>query len=353
MQVGFSDSQLELRAAVREVLAKECPPALVRQSLDDPEAWRPLWRTFVDLGWTALAHYDDELGVVELIAVMEELGSAAAPAPLLSSAGLAAGALRAAGPEARDWQDELAGGAVGALGVGRARDFAPTLHVNGGRVRGTVHGVADARRADLFVLAATTDDGDHVLAITRPGDSMEITSAESVDASRPVGHVVIDAEPEAVLPITWPQALSLPLTAAAAELVGLATRVLDIAVAHATAREQFERVIGSFQGVKHRLADCYVATERARSLTYAAAMRVADPDADPAETWRTAALAKAAANDAAVEGSRAGIQVHGALGMTWEHDLHLYLRRAWQSAMLLGDSPALYRAAASSFAGVG
>jgi alkylation response protein AidB-like acyl-CoA dehydrogenase len=146
-------------------------------------------------------------------------------------------------------------------------------------------------------------------------------------------------------------ALAVPLTAAAAELVGLAARILDTAVTYARTREQFDRVIGSFQGVKHRLADCYVALERARSLTYGAAMSCADADADPDERWRAAALAKAAATDAAVEAARAGVQVHGAVGMTWEHDMHLYLRHAWRLQPLLGDSAALYRAAAASLVG--
>jgi alkylation response protein AidB-like acyl-CoA dehydrogenase len=160
-----------------------------------------------------------------------------------------------------------------------------------------------------------------------------------------------DVTTEVVLPVSMPAALAVPLTATAAELVGLATRVLDIAVTHAGTREQFDRVIGSFQGIKHRLADCYVSIERARGLTYAAAMLVADPDGDAAEAWRAAALAKAAAGDAASETTRAGVQVLGALGMTWEHDMHLYLRRAWQLSPLLGDSPTLYRGVASSLVG--
>jgi alkylation response protein AidB-like acyl-CoA dehydrogenase len=310
VDVGFSDSQLELRTAVRAVLSKECPPALVRACLDDHNAWRPLWQRTVELGWTGLALLDDDagMGVIELIAVLEELGAAAAPIPLLSSAGLAAGALRAAGPDARHWQEELVEGAIGALAVD------------------TVSGVADAHRADLFVVIA--------------GDELRILRG-------------LDGDPEAVLPVSRSDALAVPLTAAAADLVGLATRVLDVAVTHAGTREQFDRVIGSFQGVKHRLADCYVAIERARSLTYGAAMLCTDADAVPDERWRAAALAKAAASDAAVETARAGVQVHGALGMTWEHDMHLYLRRAWQLAPVLGDSTTLYRAAAASLVGSG
>src|SRR5438067_4794420 len=307
--MGFSESQLELRAAVRDVLGKECPPSLVRTCLDDPGAWRPLWQRAVDLGWTGLALLDDDagMGVIELVAVLEELGAAAAPIPLLSSAGLAAGALRAAGPAAAQWQQELAEGAIGALSL----DAIP--------------GVLDSGRADLFVILT--------------GNELSIARA------------AIDADVEAVLAVSPPAALAVPLTATAADLVGLAARVLDNTVTHANTREQFDRVIGSFQGVKHRLADCYVAIERARSLTYGAAMLVTDPVADAEETWRAAALAKAAASEAAVETARAGVHVHGALGMTWEHDVHLYLRRAWQLEPVLGDSAALYRAAAASLAG--
>lgn len=310
MDVGFNDSQLELRAAVRDVLAKESPPALARVCLDDPDAWRPLWRTVVDLGWTGLALLDDEngSGVIELVVVLEEVGAAVAPVPLLSSAGLAAGVLRAAGPGAARWLQELAAGAVAALAVD------------------TVPGSLDAERADVLVEIA--------------GEEVSICRAGPADAA-----------PEAVLAVQMPSALAIPLTACAAELVGLATKVLDIAVAHAGSREQFGRAIGSFQGIKHRLADCYVAIERARSLTYGAAMLVTDPEARSEDAWRTAALAKAAAGDAAVETARAGVQVHGALGMTWEHDMHLYLRRAWQLAPVLGDSAALYRAAAASLVG--
>jgi alkylation response protein AidB-like acyl-CoA dehydrogenase len=308
VDVGFSDSQLELRAAVRDVLAKECSPALVRSCLDDPDAWRPLWRTVVDLGWTGLAMLDEDagMGVIELVAVLEELGAAAAPVPLLSSAGLAAGALHAAGPAAAQWQQELADGAIGALAVD------------------TTPGVLDGERADLLVVITGTE-----LSVARPGGTTS----------------------EVALPVQVPAALAIPLTTMAAELVGLATKVLDVAVTHANTREQFDRVIGSFQGVKHRLADCYVAIERARSLTYGAAMLITDPDANREEAWRVAALAKAAASDAAVDAARAGVQVHGALGMTWEHDMHLYLRHAWQLARVLGDSATLYRAAAKSLVG--
>jgi alkylation response protein AidB-like acyl-CoA dehydrogenase len=350
MNVGFTDSQLELRSSVREVLARECSPAVVRAALDDPERWRPLWKTATDLGWPALAMLDDEagMGVVELVAVLEECGEAAAPLPLLSSAGLVGGVLRAAGASAGDLVGELAEGAIGALGataVG-SRQVGAALTYDGTRLRGTTGPVADVAIADVLVLLATDSGGGTVAAVVRPGEGVHLHPHVPLDPTRSLAGVEVDVVPERVLPIELAEAMAVPLTAAAAELAGVTTRLLDLAVTHAIGREQFGRPIGSFQGIKHRLADSYVLLERARSLTYAAAMLVSDPDAPAVDRWRAALLAKAAAGEAATETARAAVQVHGAMAMTWEHDVHLYLRRAWQSAALLGESNALYAAAA-------
>lgn len=356
MDVSFSASQLELRMSVRDVLRQECPPRVLRQCIGDPDHWRSLWCTVTELGWPALARLDGAgLGVVELVAVLEECGAAAVPVPLLSTAGLAAGVLRAAGAAGAEYQEQLAEGAVGALGIGEAplRRLVPSLGLVGGRLRGTAGPVPDAARADLLVLLCTTADGSAAAAVVRPGDGVVLQPEESVDATWPLGRLLVDVVPEAVLPLSLHDALALPLTAAAAELVGVASRLLELSVAHALVREQFGRPIGSFQGIKHRLADCYVGVERARSLTYAATMQVDDADAAEAGRWRAALLAKAAASEAAVACARAAVQVHGAMAMTWEHDVHLYLRRAWQSAALHGESRSLYGAAAGLLVGTG
>jgi alkylation response protein AidB-like acyl-CoA dehydrogenase len=348
VDVGFSDSQLELRAAVRDVLAQECPPRLLREVTADPERWQALWKTVVDLGWPALALHDPGLGVIELVAVLEECGAAAAPVPLLSSAGLAAGVLRAAGPDGRAVQEELAAGAVGALGVGATGDRRPVAALRmADRLTGATGPVADGTRAELLVLLANDGDGQALAAVVRPGAGVALHPHEVVDGTRPLADVEVDVVPELVLPVSVPDALSLPLTAAAAELVGVTSRLLELSVQHAVGREQFGQPIGAFQGIKHRLADGYVALERARSLVYAAVMQVDDPDAAVTARWRAALLAKAAASEAAIEAARTAVQVHGAMGMTREHDVHLYLRRAWQSAALLGESRALYADAAT------
>lgn len=357
MDVGLSAEQLSLRDTVRGILRAECPPDAARQAFEDtgtdPERWRALWKTVVDLGWTELAAPDtDDYGPVELAVVLEECGAAIAPIPLLSSVGLAAGALRAAGLDSV--LADIAGGAVATLAVhsrGSRLPGAP-MTLRQGRLRGRAVAVPNLTRAELIVTLAHTDDGaeDTVVAVARCGDGVTVVPGESTDPAQPVADVEIDAEPLASAPVRLEAALTAPLVAVAADLVGLASGALGRSVEHAKSRRQFGSPIGAFQGIKHALADNYVGLERARSLTYAAAARLSEPDAAD-DAWTAAAMAKAAAGEAAVNCARTAVQVHGALGQTWEHDVHLYVRHAWQGAALLGDSRALYHEVGRRFAG--
>ncbi|SOJ56353.1 Acyl-CoA dehydrogenase FadE27 [Mycobacterium simulans] len=347
MDVGLTSEQLVLRDTVRDILRAECPPDVARQALTDPERWRTLWKTVVDLGWTELAAAgaDSDYGPLELAVVLEECGAALAPIPLLSSVGLAAGVLRACGPDFDGILADIAAGMVATLAVqcpGQRLPGAP-MTMQGGRLHGRALAVPNLTRAELIVTLATSDDG-LVATVARTGDGVAIQPGESTDPAQPVADVEIDTEPVATAALESVEAaLTAPLIAAAADLVGVASAALHRSVEHAKTRHQFGRPIGAFQGIKHALADNYVSVERARSLTYAAAR----PDAD----WTAAALAKAAAGDAAVSCARTAVQVHGALAQTWEHDAHLYIRRAWQGAALLGDSRALYHAVGARFAG--
>jgi alkylation response protein AidB-like acyl-CoA dehydrogenase len=342
MDVGLTSDQLSLRDTVRDILRTECPPDAARQALTDPERWRALWKTVVDLGWTELAAPgESDYGPVELTVVLEECGAALAPIPLLSSVGLAAGVLRASGLDKA--LTDIAGGAVATLAVHAkgSRLPGPPMTLRDGRVRGRAVAVPHASRAELIVTLAKSIDG-YVAAVVRVGDGVTITAVESTDPAQPMADIEIDAEPLASAPVDLDAALTAPMVAVAADLVGVAGAALARSVDYAKTRRQFGTPIGAFQGIKHALADNYVAVERARSLTYAAAARLADPATAPADAWHAAALAKAAAGDAASGCARTGVQVHGALGQTWEHDAHLYVRHAWQGAALLGDSRALY-----------
>lgn len=351
MDVGLNAEQLSLRDTVRDVLRTECPPDSARQAMTDPERWRTLWKTVVDLGWTELAAPGTgDYGPVELAVVLEECGAAVAPIPLLSSIGLAAGALRCAGLDAV--LDEIAGGVVATLAVHSRGSRLPgtPMTLRGGRLRGRAVAVPNVSRAELLVTLAHSDD-DTVVAVARCGAGVRVIGGESTDPAQPLADVEVDAEPLAAAPVDLERALTAPLVAAAADLVGTASAALHRAVEHAKTRRQFGTPIGAFQGIKHALADNYVGVERARSLTYAAAAALSDPAIAPADAWTTAALAKAAAGDAAANCARTAVQVHGALGQTWEHDAHLYVRRAWQAAAMLGDSRALYHEVGRRFAG--
>jgi alkylation response protein AidB-like acyl-CoA dehydrogenase len=357
MDVGLTSEQLSLRDTVRGILRTECPPDVARQAMTDPERWRTLWKTVVDLGWTDLAKPDDtgDFGPVELAVVLEECGAAIAPIPLLSSVGLAAGVLRACGPTVEPVLPDIAGGMVATLAVHSPgyRLPRPTMTLRDGRLRGRAVAVPNLSRAELIVTLATEDDGHDrlVVAVARCGDGVITHGRESTDPAQPVADVEIDTEPLASAPVAIESALTAPLVAAAADLVGVASAALHRSVEHAKSRRQFGTPIGAFQGIKHALADNYVSVERARSLTYAAAARLGDPKAAPADAWTAAALAKAAAGDAATNCARTAVQVHGALAQTWEHDIHLYVRHAWQGAAMLGDSRALYHEVGRRFAG--
>lgn len=353
MDVGLNPEQLSLRDTVRDILRTECPPDAARQAMTDPERWRTLWKTVVDLGWTELAAPDaGDYGPVELAVVLEECGAALAPIPLLSSVGLAAGLLRSTGLDSV--LTDIASGVVATVAVhaqGARLPGAP-MTLRQGRLRGTAVGVPNLSRAELVVTLARSDDGGTVAAVARCGDGVTaVPAAESTDPAQPLARIEIDAEPVAVAPVDLESAFAAPWVAAAADLLGVASAALHRSVEYAKSRRQFGQPIGAFQGVKHALADNYVSVERARSLTYAAAARLADPAPAPTEVWTAAALAKAAANDAASGCARAAVQVHGALGQTWEHDAHLYVRRAWQGAAVLGDSRSLYDEVGRRFCG--
>lgn len=353
MDVGLNSEQLSLRDTVRDILRTECPPDAARQAITDPERWRALWKTVVDLGWTELAAPDaGDYGPVELTVVLEECGAAIAPIPLLGSVGLAAGVLRNSGLDSV--LTDIADGVVATLAVHAHRSRMPgaPMTLSQGRLRGTAVAVPNLSRAELVVTLARSDGGDTVAAVARCGDGVTVVPAtESTDPAQPLSGVEVDAEPIAVAPVDIESALTAPWVASAADLLGVAGAALHRSVEHAKSRRQFGQPIGGFQGIKHALADNYVSVERARSLTYAAAALLADPDAPRADVWTAAALAKAAANDAAVGCARTAVQVHGALGQTWEHDAHLYVRRAWQGAAMLGDSRSLYYEVGRRFCG--
>jgi len=305
----LTDEQQALRTSARELLARECPPSLARARYDDPAAAADaLWRHITSSGWTAITVPESQgglgLSVIELCLVLEECGRALAPVPLWETAGLLVPLLRDIGDTERLTAvaaGELTGTAVTSDGL------APEAHTV------DVIGVADADGRTRVVPAA--DVSPQVL--------------DSLDRTRVLCTVEGAGPPAAEGPRDE------ATIALCAETVGVARHLLETTVSYAKVREQFGVPIGSFQAVKHKLADVLLDVERASAATYYAAMCVA---AGHADTSRATCVAKAAAGDASRHAAKEAIQIHGGIGFTWEHDLHLYIRRVYANEPLLGGS---------------
>lgn len=318
MLFEFDSDQRLWQDTVCEVVAKECAPTLVRGVVDDDVDAAPLWRTYVDLGWTELT---DPAETVELAIVLEELGRATDPTPYLATMTQFAPLAPGVAPPGQ------AGTAV--FGGVTARPDG-----DGWLLDGTARHVLDGDRADW--LAVVTAAGIFVV----PAAVVTATRTAIFD---PVSHLaevsfdnvrVVDADRGAaqVRP-----ARDVAITGLALTMVGACQRILDLVLDQVRTRHQFGVPIGSFQAVKHKATDMHVAVERARALAYFAALTIAE--GDPRRTL-AASMAKAAAGECQSLVFRHGVQLFGAMGFTWENDLQFALKRAKFGELLLGGSAA-------------
>lgn len=337
MHFAFTDQQDEFREAVRQLLAKECTPADLRAAFSAPSARTPRWAALARLGVVGLPVPEDlgglGLGLVDLVPLLEESGRVALPEPLVETTALAAPLLAELGGPAGTRRPEVAGW-LSAIAAG---DLAAALALPGaGRDSGIVAG---ADGADLLVLVTSGREG--VAVHVADPDRVRIAPVESLDPTRRLATVAWRPEPGTLL-ASGPEAAAAAArtadraaVATAAQLLGLADRMIGMTVDYALARHQFGRPIGSFQAVKHMLAGARVALEFARPLVYAAAWSL---DEDQPGASRSASAAKAVAADAATEAGRVSLQIHGAIGYTWECDLHLFLKRTWALAEAWGSA---------------
>jgi alkylation response protein AidB-like acyl-CoA dehydrogenase len=312
----FDTDQRFWQDAVRDVVAKECPAALVRGVVDDGVDPTPLWRTYVKLGWTELT---DPGSAVELAIVLEELGRAVDPTAYLATMAQFA-------PLAPGHTEPGQTGAAVLDGVTARPDGA------GWRLDGTARPVLDGDRADR--LAVVTPAGVFVVpasAVTAVRMSVFDPSLHLAEVSfagvRVTADDRSDADPE--------RARHLALTGLSLTMVGACRRILELTLEHVRTRTQFGAPIGSFQAVKHKAADMHVAVERARALAYFAALTIA---ADDPRRRLAAAMAKAAAGECQALVFRNGYQLFGAMGYTWENDLQFALKRAKAGELLLGGA---------------
>ena len=366
MDIGFSEEQQLLRDTARKFLDSVCTTKFVRERMATAEAVTPdFWARLAEQGWLGINFPEEDggsgLGLVDLVVLMEEMGRAVMPGPYLATALLGGAAIREAGTPAqrRQYLPALAEGklkATLAATEANARWDAAGVTMNaqplrgGYNLSGTKLFVPDAHLADIIVVAARTRDGstmeDGVSLFLVPKDAtgLGIAPMASIDETRKLCEMRFAnvAVPQTALlgglHEGWPALARVydgAAVALAAEMCGGAQRVLDLTVDYAKLRETFGKPIGSYQGVKHKCADMLVEVENAKSLTYYAAWAIDEkqPDAPLAVS-----MAKAYASDASRKVSNAGIQLHGGIGMTWEHDLHLYMKRAKASEVAFGDA---------------
>lgn len=336
MDFDLSSDQQALRDAATELLDDRCATTRVRAVHDSGACWdRDLWAQMVDQGWLGVTVPEADgglgLGVVELAVLLEQTGAHVAPVPFLPTA-VAIEAARRAG--ARDIVSALVDGSRTAC-IAWSEGTA-TLRVEGDRLSGRSDPVPFAPVADLAVVVAPDGDGPGVFVLDLEAVGRPATEP-AMDLTRPLGWLDVDGAPVARLGGADLAATVLDLGAAATscELLGASQTALDLAVEYAKDRVQFGRPIGSFQAVKHRCADMLVDVEGIRSAAYWAAWTLAVDDADAAIA---ASTAKIWAGDASKRVMASALQVHGGIGFTWEHDLHLFLKRAQLDQLSFGDA---------------
>jgi alkylation response protein AidB-like acyl-CoA dehydrogenase len=366
MDIGFTEEQELLRESARKFLDSECPTKFVRERMASEEAvTEGFWKRLAEQGWLGILYPEEYggsgLGLVDLVVLMEEMGRAVMPGPFLATVLLGGAAiLEAGGPAKRaEWLPRIAAGEAKAtlawsepaLRWDAAGIMMTARETGSGFVlSGTKLFVPDAHLADVLVIAARTrdgstmEDGISLFLVPRGAAGLSVKLLPTIDETRKQCEVRLDNVPlggEALLGdlhAGWApleRVRDHALVALSAEMCGAAQRVLDMTTEYARIRIAFGRPIGSYQGVKHKAADMLVEIENARSLTYYAAWAC---DERSAEMPLAAAMAKAAASDMARRVTSAGIQLHGGIGMTWEHDLHLYLKRAKAAEVAFGDA---------------
>jgi alkylation response protein AidB-like acyl-CoA dehydrogenase len=315
VRFAFTDEQLEFRDAVRDLLAKECPPSAVRDAWSNADGRSGAWPALAEMGVLGLLapEADGGLGLdeVDIVLMLEEAGYACLPEPIVETAAVAV-PLLAEGGDARG--PRLVAGEASAAVLPPTDEFAVW--------------------ADSAAVVVTFD-GTGVHAVDR--DRVRVEPRRSVDGARRLGWIDAELSSSTLAGDSAAAALAFDRGALglAAQLVGLARRMLDTTVAYATEREQFGVPIGSFQAVKHHLANARLSIEFAAPLVYRAAWSVAARE--PRRSVHVS-MAKAQASEAAELCARAALQCHGAIGYTTEYDLHLFMKRTWALARSWGDA---------------
>jgi alkylation response protein AidB-like acyl-CoA dehydrogenase len=362
IQFAFTDEQEQFRAAIRRFLQEKSPPTEVRRLMDttegyDPEIWHQLSEQLALPGIHIPEQYGGAgFGMVELCIVTEEMGRALLCAPYFSTTVLATNAILNAGTAAQKLSllpDLASGVRLAALAVTepngqwdpQAIELVATPVAEGFLLEGAKSYVVDGHVADLLVVAGrapgtTGSDGLALFTVSADASGVDRRFMESMDATRKLARIDFSSAPAQLLGNVKDGAKSLIRTldqaaiALANEMVGGAQALFDSAVNYTKLRVQFGRTIGSFQAIKHKCADMLLEMELAKSAAYYAAQAAA---ADDPEWPALACVAKAAASEMYLHIAAECIQIHGGIGFTWDHDTHLWFKRAKSSEVFLGQ----------------
>ena len=370
MSFSFTAEQEELRQLVRRFCEEKSPSEQVRRLMDsDDNRDDKIWSQMADqLGLQGLsipeAYGGSGYGPVELGIVLEEMGRTLLVAPYFSTVAIAGQTLALSDDEAakQRWLPGIADGSLTATlaiaeesGSWELDDVQTTAAQAGDRwaLTGAKMYVLDGATADLVLVVARAGDELGLFAVDGTASGVTRSKLDSLDLTRDLGRVELDGA-EAVrigsgdATELLGKATDLILAAFAAEQIGGAAKCLEMAVDYAKIREQFGRPIGSFQAIKHKCADMLLEVESGKSASYYASSVVAAGDT---ESSIAAALAKAYCSTAFTHAAKENIQIHGGIGFTWEHDAHLYLKRAKSSELLFG-SPARHRERLADLVGI-
>ena len=345
-QAVSAEEREALAEAIRELIKRRGDSASVRSAMrGTPRMDRDLWRTLcTEIGVAALPIPEEYGGAgatfAEPAAVLEELGSALSPVPVFGSAVLATATILLA--DDADTSQRLlphlaSGERIAAVCWADATGWERIgVRADAGLLTGTAHYVVDGEAADTLLVFASSGEQVTLHAVDTTADGVSVTPLPTMDPTRPLGAVHFDEAPSATIaaPGDLPHRLrTIAWALLSAEQVGGAQAALDRTVEYTKARKQFGRTIGSFQALKHRIADMYVQVETARSISRAAvdAVVTGDPAAD-----ELAVAAHVYCSEAFKSVTGEAIQLHGGIGITWEHDIQLYFKRAHGSAQLLG-----------------
>jgi alkylation response protein AidB-like acyl-CoA dehydrogenase len=352
MNFDFSDDQKVLRDQARKFLSQHAAPARVRTILETDAPYDiELWKGMAEQGWPGTAIPESYggagFGYLELCVIAEELGRSLAPTPFSSSVYLATEAILLAGSDAqkKTWLPKLAlGEAIGCFALAEGAAPSPksiATRVADGKLVGVKTPVADGDVADVAIVVARSGDALSLFLVDLKSVGVARTVVKTVDPTRSHARIVFDgaaAEPLGVAGQGWAltqQVLDRAAVLVAFEQVGGAQAALDMAREYALGRFAFGRPIASFQAIKHKLVDMYVATELARSNAYYAAWALST---GAPELPVAAAAARVSATEAFWLSAKENIQTHGGMGFTWEFDCHLYYRRAKLLALALGSA---------------